>query len=187
MPSNLILRAANQDDLGFLIEIDLLDEGCTTPEVYTPEELIKHRAKISAFITNADHGAWILEDVGVGCTAGVIMCRFRDPMCEVANDEDRFVLAAMTGDWPSSDKGYCSMFQLWVAPAYRRQGLATQLKKHIETEAKQRGIYAMYTHTEEKNAHVIALNLKLGYREIRRGPIWDEVVRVSLVKRLEVL
>ena len=42
----------------------------------------------------------------------------------------------------------------------------------------------IYTHTELTNPHVIALNLKLGYREIRRGPIWDEIERVSLTKIL---
>jgi hypothetical protein len=42
----------------------------------------------------------------------------------------------------------------------------------------------IYTHTEERNEHVIALNKKLGYHEIRRGPIWDEIVRVSLIKSL---
>jgi hypothetical protein len=29
------------------------------------------------------------------------------------------------------------------------------------------------------------MNLKLGFKEVRRGPIWDEFVRVSLVKVLE--
>jgi hypothetical protein len=42
----------------------------------------------------------------------------------------------------------------------------------------------VYTHTEETNPHVLELNKKLGYVEVRRGPIWDEVVRVSLVKTL---
>jgi hypothetical protein len=42
----------------------------------------------------------------------------------------------------------------------------------------------IYTHTEERHAHVLALNQKLGYREVRRGPIWDDVIRVSLVKYL---
>ena len=42
----------------------------------------------------------------------------------------------------------------------------------------------MYTHTEEENAHVIELNLKLGYFEVRRGPIWDEITRVSVIKHL---
>ena len=36
----------------------------------------------------------------------------------------------------------------------------------------------------DRRTHVIELNHKLGYREIRRGPIWDEIVRVSLVKYL---
>ena len=42
----------------------------------------------------------------------------------------------------------------------------------------------VYTHTELSNPHVIELKRRLGYREIRRGPIWDEIVRVSLVKDL---
>jgi hypothetical protein len=42
----------------------------------------------------------------------------------------------------------------------------------------------IYTHTEAHHLHVLALNHKLGYREVRRGPIWDDVVRVSLVKHL---
>jgi hypothetical protein len=33
--------------------------------------------------------------------------------------------------------------------------------------------------------NVLALNRKMGYREVRRGPIWDEVVRVSLVKQVD--
>ena len=47
-----------------------------------------------------------------------------------------------------------------------------------------RGAGLVYTHTEMRNAHVLALNAKLGYREVRRGPIWDAVIRVSLVKAL---
>lgn len=42
----------------------------------------------------------------------------------------------------------------------------------------------IYTHTEERNQHVVDLNVKLGYKEVRRGPIWDDIVRISLVKHL---
>ena len=42
----------------------------------------------------------------------------------------------------------------------------------------------IYTHTETANAHVIELNRKLGYEIVRRGPIWDEIERTSLVKWL---
>jgi ribosomal protein S18 acetylase RimI-like enzyme len=83
-----------------------------------------------------------------------------------------------------ADGGFCEIFQLWVAPEYRRQGLATHLKQQAEEEAQRRGINLLYTHTEESNKHVIELNLKLGYSEVRRGPMWDEAVRVSLIKQM---
>ena len=44
----------------------------------------------------------------------------------------------------------------------------------------------VYTRTEATNAHVIDLSQKLGYREVRRGAIWDSVQRVSLIKNLQV-
>ena len=69
---------------------------------------------------------------------------------------------------------------------YRRRGLATKLKEQLEVESRARGVRLVYTHTEETNPHVLALNEKMGYREIRRGPIWDEVVRVSLVKEIDL-
>ena len=50
--------------------------------------------------------------------------------------------------------------------------------------ARDRGIAMIYRHTLARNTHVIAFNHKLGYREVRRGPIWDEWERVSLVKYL---
>jgi hypothetical protein len=45
----------------------------------------------------------------------------------------------------------------------------------------------IYTHTEERHAHVLALNQKLRYREVRRGPIWDDVIRVSRVSLVKYL
>ena len=62
--------------------------------------------------------------------------------------------------------------------------MGTRLKGELERESRSRGIRLIYTHTETTNGHVIDLNLKMGYREVRRGPIWDEVERVSLVKDL---
>jgi hypothetical protein len=46
-------------------------------------------------------------------------------------------------------------------------------------------MHLVYTHTEAGNPHVLALNRKMGYREVRRGPIWDEVVRMGLVKQVD--
>jgi len=83
-----------------------------------------------------------------------------------------------------TDGAFCEIYQLWVAPEYRRRGLATRLKQQAEAESLRRGVKLIYTHTEERNTHVIQMNLDLGYHEIRRGIIWDEIVRVSLIKPL---
>lgn len=43
-----------------------------------------------------------------------------------------------------------------------------------------------YTRSEDEERESAAEHReKMGYREIRRGPIWDEVVRVSLVKEVD--
>jgi ribosomal protein S18 acetylase RimI-like enzyme len=71
-----------------------------------------------------------------------------------------------------------------VKKEYRNQGLAIKLKVKLEDVAKALGIQLIYTHAEENNDIVIHLNKKLGYKEIRRETIWDEVIRVSLIKNL---
>jgi ribosomal protein S18 acetylase RimI-like enzyme len=76
------------------------------------------------------------------------------------------------------------IFQLWIHSNYRRIGLATKLKEKLEEEALYHKVSLIYTHTEESNNHVIELNKKIGYQEVRRGPIWDDVIRVSLIKQL---
>jgi len=72
-----------------------------------------------------------------------------------------------------------------VDPAYRRCGIATKLKRKLEELAQTIDVNVIYTHTEEKNQHVIELNKKLGYEVVRKGPIWVEVVRVSLIKQFQ--
>jgi ribosomal protein S18 acetylase RimI-like enzyme len=79
----------------------------------------------------------------------------------------------------------CEIFQLWVAPDFRRQGIATTLKKKAEEIAVSNHIPMIYTHTEAVNHHVVELNEKLGYTQIRTGPLWDEVTRTSLIKNLD--
>ncbi|WP_235075204.1 GNAT family N-acetyltransferase [Paenibacillus alvei] len=83
------------------------------------------------------------------------------------------------------DGRFIAIFQLWVAPAYRRCGIATKLKRKLEEQAQTIDVNVIYTHTEEKNQHVIELNKKLGYEVVRKGTIWVEVVRVSLIKQFQ--
>jgi GNAT superfamily N-acetyltransferase len=179
------LRPAAPSDLDFLVEVDLRDEGLATPILTdpTPEEISEHRKKIARFVTDADHAAWVIEDDGDLLLVAMILVRFRDRRRD--DGTSQHIMFGELGDiWLPGDGRFGEVFQLWVAPDSRRRGFATLLKNQFEQETQRRGIGLLYTHTETINEHVMELNLKLGYREIRRGPLWDDVERVSLVKQL---
>lgn len=169
------IRPSAPDDLDFLVWVDLEDEGVTPGYrgAWDEEERCAHRAKIASL------EALVARDEGR--LVGTILWRFRNLS---AMERDDFFLQVPRAAFPPNG-WFTEIFQLWVAPDYRRLGLATALKRAVETISCVCGAQAIYTHTEEGNEHVLALNERLGYREVRRGPIWDEVVRVSLVKRLE--
>ncbi|QKS44978.1 GNAT family N-acetyltransferase [Paenibacillus cellulosilyticus] len=165
-----------------MVQIDLEDEGVTLSVEHqlSEEELRLHREKIMRFVTEADRGAFICED-GTGARIGLLMY-------SIVNREGEYL-------WPTifreldrgmlqEDGRFIEIFQLWVHPDHRRSGIATKLKLQLEEEARIVLVNLIYTHTEERNLHVLKLNERLGYREVRRGPIWDEVVRVSLIKQL---
>jgi ribosomal protein S18 acetylase RimI-like enzyme len=183
----ITIRKARAEDLDFLVETDLLEDGYTLDPDRTPmtaAELAAQRVKISAFVDGPDDGGWVAHEDATGARAGMILARFRDLFHEPGNEANRFLLRFLDPAIFPADGRFCEVFQLWVAPAYRRQGIATRLKQQIEAEARQRGMSMIYTHTETRNAHVIELNRKLGYQVVRSGPIWDEVPRTSLVKWL---
>ena len=179
------LREAASTDLNFIVEVDLKDEGVTLPHMAeaTPEEVSEHRSKIAAFISDSDKAAWVYEDTETGRVIGLILWRYRNRLQEAF--EGWNIFPQLDPCLFPPDGAFCEIFQLWVAPAFRRRGLASTLKQQAEAESVRRGVHSLYTHTEERNTHVIEMNRKLGYREVRRGPIWDEVVRVSLIKRLD--
>jgi ribosomal protein S18 acetylase RimI-like enzyme len=178
------LRRAVLEDLDFLVRIDLKVDGLTsTTEIsLTSEEAIGHSNKITEYIIDFNKGSFILEDSDNRKMIGVIMYSIENrdisvPRVNAASELDRHLFQA--------DGRFLEIFQLWVHLDYRRQGLATQLKKKLEEEALFHDVNLIYTHTEESNHHVIQLNTKLGYKEVRRGPVWDSVIRVSLIKHLE--
>ena len=183
----LVMRKSILSDLDFLVKVDLEDEGITStsPAVRTATELAIHREKIRGFITGPDDEAWVYEERPSCELVGTILYRFRDRCNEEHTEANEFLFRFIQDDWLPPDGRFCEVFNLWIDPRYRRQGLASQLKQHMEAETRLRAITAIYTHTEERNQHVIVMNKNLGYHEIRRGPIWDEVIRVSMVKILE--
>ena len=180
----LQLWRATELDLEFLIKIDLDDEG------YTPGtdddqsmDLAERRAKMAGFVQDSDKAAWVIEDTGSHALAGALLCLFRD-LDSKSSSSLNWDFFDRIREFLPEDGMFAEVFNLWIDPAFRRQGLATKLKRQLERESRRRGLSMVYTHTELSNPHVIELNRKLGYREIRRGTIWDEIVRVSLVKDL---
>lgn len=179
-----MIRNATLADLDFLVRIDLKNDGYTVSDrlQLTDQEKMEHSKKIEQFLTTPDKCAFIIDDPVSNEPIAMIMFSVanRDtvyPWETIFNELDRNLF--------QSDGRFIEIFQLWVHPNLRRLGLATKLKLTLEEEAFKRGIDLIYTHTEEINDHVIELNKKIGYQEVRRGPIWDEIIRVSLVKKLK--
>ena len=177
------LRKACPSDLDDLVRIDLKDEVSIYSESgMTSEERKLHRKKIARFVSDPDRGAWIFEEEAAKKPIAAIMY-------SVANRDQEYPWKTIYHELDRSlfqeDGRFIEVFNLWGEPEYRRQGLATKLKRRLEEEARDRGINLIYTHTQYE--HVVKLNLKLGYREVRRGPLWDDIIRVSLVKSITLI
>ncbi|WJH36604.1 GNAT family N-acetyltransferase [Paenibacillus sp. CC-CFT747] len=177
-----MIRKAELADLDFMVRIDLEDEGITpTSDFYKAKaDLSQHREKIRKFVAEVERGALIYEEEN--------RPRMGLLMYSVANRDADYPWKTI---YPELDRGlfqkdgrFIEIFQLWVDPGCRRLGIATKLKAELEELAKDFGVDLIYTHTEEGNLHVLELNEKLGYQVVRRGPIWDEIVRVSLIKKV---
>lgn len=179
----LNMRTANITDHEFLVQIDLKNDGYTVSDEVemTEQEKEEHSKKIERYLTDPDKGAFIIIDSVSNKPIAMIMYSIanRDsvyPWKTIFNELDRRLF--------QSDGRFIEIFQLWVHPNYRRLGLATKLKLKLEEEAQYHKVDLIYTHTEEANNHVIELNKKIGYQVVRCGPIWDDVIRVSLIKKL---
>jgi ribosomal protein S18 acetylase RimI-like enzyme len=171
------------NDLDFLVQVDIKDEGVDAGyrDDWVETDFASHREMVRGFVADDDKGAYVLE-TDSGELVGVGMWRFRNIDTEEL-PADSIFLALPRSLYPP-DGAFCEIFQLWVNGNYRRRGLGTQIKLIAEADAKNRMVGMIYTHTEEANEHVVALNLKLGYHAVRCGPIWDDIRRVSLVKTL---
>jgi ribosomal protein S18 acetylase RimI-like enzyme len=181
--SPVIIRAAREEDLDFLVWVDLQDEGVTPGyrDGWADADFAAHSESMAGFVWDADRGASIVTAAS-GERIGAVMWQFRNRLTD--SIPHGYVFSEIDPQVFPADGAYCEIFNLWVAPRFRRQGLATALKVSVEEDARLRGVGMIYTHTEEEHHHILAMNAKLGYVEVRRGPIWDEVIRVSLVKHL---
>ncbi|RKN82249.1 GNAT family N-acetyltransferase [Paenibacillus ginsengarvi] len=179
----LSMRKVNRDDHEFLVRIDLKNDGYTESAVMEMSEAEKreHENKIMSFLVDEERGGYVIEDTAQEKPIAMILYA-------IANRDREYpwktIYSELDRSWFQEDGRFLEVFNLWVHPDYRRTGLATQLKRKLDEEAERCGVNLIYTHTEERNLHVVELNEKLGYRQVRRGPIWDDVVRISLIKQL---
>lgn len=182
-----LLRPAMPDDLDFLVYADWqtgVEEDGAFP-AWSAADYAAQRAKIATFITDPDKGALVIVPEAAELAVGMLLYRLRNRWHESAaqlSAGSPFLELDARLFPPAGD--FCEVFQLWVAPLVRRQGLARLLKHYLEVEMRAQGVELIYTHTLARYSHVIALNRQLGYCEVRRGQLWDEAERVSLVKRL---
>jgi ribosomal protein S18 acetylase RimI-like enzyme len=175
--AHLDYRSATPQDLDFLVWVDSADEGVSTPaESMSHADEDSHREFMRSFIGQEKQGALICW--GGESRVGVVMWRYRNRIEEELPTWS--VFNHISTDHFPKDGRFCEIYQLWVDPECRRRGIATTLKRKVADHAQELGITMLYTHTESSNEHVLDLNKKLGYVELRRGPIWDEIERVSL-------
>jgi GNAT superfamily N-acetyltransferase len=164
------LRLAVLGDLELLVRAEFADD---VSYARTEDGV---RAQVVSFIT--DGGARVATVDGL--EVGAIMWRIRD----LATVDQKSVFHEIDRSVFPADGCFAEIFQLWVDPKHRRRGIASALKLAIEDDARHRGAGIIYTHTAAMRQDVLALNMKLGYRPVRRGPIWDVVERISLIKQL---
>ena len=181
--ASFVFRRATEDDLDFFVWIDVYGEGDDPSYMskWTDAEHDEHRQMMLGFIRDIDKFAFVLESSDRHRAGGICgrLINIRDDLPSWS------VFHQLHASLFPKDGRLCEIFQLWVDPNFRRLGLASRLKIESENEARRNGLEAIYTHTKASNEDVIALNVKLGYREIRRGPIWDNTIRVSLLKNLQ--
>jgi len=61
---------------------------------------------------------------------------------------------------------------LWVAPSYRRRGLAIKLKNYVKQQSSAAGVMTITSHVHPHNKKMIQLNHKLGYDQIGNEMIY---------------
>jgi ribosomal protein S18 acetylase RimI-like enzyme len=172
-----ITRRALVGDVPFLAQTDLAvdmeDADDSNEPMYFDgwgeAERDAHRAKIATFVTDEDKSAWVVDDSMTSRPVGMILSRCHQGLIVPDGDSYQYLFRLVDEGVLPADVPFGEVFQLWVDPAYRRRGIATDLKRRIEVDGRTHGAKFLYTHTRASNQYVVTLNLKLGYTEVRHG------------------
>lgn len=82
---------------------------------------------------------------------------------EVAKDSHENAIGFVWAYCDKEDEKRVIIKSLYVDPAYRKHGIASQLKEHLEIWCKRKGVSKIETTVHYTNKNMIALNEKLGY------------------------
>jgi len=174
--NDLALRGLQATDLDTVADVIRRGEGYTLASLPTLQSV---RSDLEGFGGDADKRGFIAIAAG-GSVAAFLLFFERD------RSRNRFE-GDLIGRLPARlfpiDGRFLQVYELWVVPA-RGRGVATALKRVLEAIAQAEGVGMLYTVTEVVHATARRLNARLGYSEVYRGPMWDDVERVALVKRL---
>jgi GNAT superfamily N-acetyltransferase len=154
--------------------------GTSALELLEPQRL---RSRLLPFVGSKDHGAWkaMISD-GPG-TVGLLFFLHRNRFTDTF--EPGTILGTLKPSLFPPSGELIEIFELWIAPRFRRLGIARMLKQRLEHYARGQNVAMLYTVTEADHEAVLALNRALGYVALYTGPMWDEVPRTALAKYLD--
>lgn len=162
-----MIRKITVDDLELMIQVELEEDPS--------QDYDKVKEKMMTLINADNFGGLIIDNIGL-------------LLYSIENRSQKYawptVYHELDEHFFDSTGDMVVVYQLWIEENQRRKGYATQLKKALESVARELGISTIYTHTDIKNQHVINLNQNLDYKIVRIGAIWDDTLRVSMVKDL---
>lgn len=176
------IRRLAEEDIPTVAAATLEAEGYEVTDALS-SSLEDIREKVAGYINHPRKFGHVVVTDEDRRVVGFLLAEVRNRLSDTF--EDHSIIDTLAVELFPQSGEFCEIFDLWVAPAHRRSGLAKALKIHLEAFLKARGCLSIYTHTESENTHVLHLNKNLNYSEVRTGPIWDHVERTSLMRNFD--
>ena len=180
--AELSLRRVRGTDLTEIAAVLSRGEGYTLTIGQTSFDLDEVREGLAGFAGDEGRLGFAACEATSGALAAFILLVMRNRLMDTLPVGD--VLARLPASAFPQDGRFLQVYDLWVSPPWRRRGVATALKRAMEAQARASNVSCLLTFTEASHAAVLHLNAKLGYRAVYRGPMWDDVERVALIKDL---
>jgi ribosomal protein S18 acetylase RimI-like enzyme len=79
---------------------------------------------------------------------------------------------------------FVDIFDIWVDPLFRCQGVARSLKLAAEEECRARQVEWIFTFQHPDNRVAIRMNESLGYEHIGTTRMWDDIDRICFRRRV---